>query len=154
MSLPEKIKVHTDAMLLWGKQDLFIERRFTTAESWNRTSTEESFRFRGIFRDREPVLQQLLSHSNVLILGEPGSGKSSIAKAAVHKLASSGNSTPVPALLKSYRGNLRHLLEQSTPPQILDAASTHRTYVLDGLDEVPSSFIGPVRSRDYRIKNG
>jgi hypothetical protein len=141
MSLNENIKTHTDAMLLWGKQDLFIERRFTTAESWNRTSTEESFRFRGIFRDREPVLQQLLSHSSVLILGEPGSGKSSIAKAAVHKLASSGNSTPVPAFLKSYRGDLRRLLEQSTPPEILDAANTHRTYVLDGLDEVPSTLL-------------
>src|SRR5205814_6468907 len=113
-------KMDTDSMLLWGKQEFFIERRFTTAESWDRNSTEESFRYRGIFRDREPDLQRLLQHSKVLILGEPGSGNSSIAKAAVHRLAEEGSRIPVPALLKGYRGNLRQLLETTTLPESLD----------------------------------
>jgi hypothetical protein len=128
-------------MLQWGDQSLFIERRFTAAESWNRYSADDGFRFRGVFRDREPKLQTILQHARILILGEPGSGKSTIIKAVVYRLAAEGLRAPVPALLKSYRGNLVTLLKTNTPAEILDDANLKRTYVLDGLDEIPSNFL-------------
>lgn len=140
MSLADNRQKHIEAMLEWSRLSLFLDRHFTTAESWNRTATEESFRYRGIFRDREPTLQRLLHHSRVLILGEPGSGKSSIAKAAVYQLSRDGHIS-VPALLKGYRGDLKKLLGENAPSGILEHQKIERTYVLDGLDEIPSQFL-------------
>lgn len=133
-------------MLEWGTQTLFIERRFSTAETWNKYSSEEAFRFRGVFREREPDLQRILQHARVLILGEPGSGKSTIIKAVVHRLAAEGLTIPMPALLKSYRGNLAALLKANTPSELLDDANVKRTYILDGLDEIPSNFLAQFTS--------
>jgi hypothetical protein len=116
-----------------------LARRFTAAESWTKATTQEGTRYVGLFREHEPDLAAILAHPKLLILGEPGAGKSTTGKAVIQHLQEHGqpNDIPVVASLKSYNGNLRTLLLQNTPALVLDAAELHRTYVLDGVDEVP-----------------
>jgi hypothetical protein len=45
--------------------DLFIDRKFMTSESWDKLSSEEAFRFRGLFRESEPGLAAVLEHARV-----------------------------------------------------------------------------------------
>ena len=116
-----------------------LARRFTAAESWTKATTQEGTRYVGLFREHEPDLAAILIHPKLLILGEPGAGKSTTGRAVVRHLQDHGQPTDIPvvASLKSYNGNVRTLLLQNTPALVLDAAELHRTYVLDGVDEVP-----------------
>ncbi len=116
---------------------LFLSRRFITAEAWTNATTQGG-RYLGLFREQEPDLAEVLEHRHILILGEPGAGKSTTARAIVQHLLSPGRPTEVPILasLKSYRGDLRALLAQYGPAEILDTGEITRTYVLDGIDEV------------------
>ncbi len=41
------------------------------------------------------------------------------------------------ASLKNYKGDLRDLLIENTPTAVLDTTGLTRTYILDGVDEVP-----------------
>jgi len=66
----------------------FIERKFLPDEKWRRCSGSEAFRYSGVLREHEPVLDQLLSHRKLVVVGEPGSGKSTIAKEVARRLAS------------------------------------------------------------------
>src|SRR6266567_3608097 len=86
----------------------YIPRRFTTASKTGEVPLEE-YRFRGVFREHEPELVEILTHPRILILAEPGGGKSVIARAAVHEFARAGR-VPVFVELKGYRGDLSQLL--------------------------------------------
>jgi hypothetical protein len=117
-----------------------LARRFTAAESWTKATTQDGTRYLGLFRENEPDLAAVLTHPKVLILGEPGAGKSTTGRAVVQHLDEHGKPADIPvvASLKSYTGNLRNLLLQSAPAIVLDMPELHRTYVLDGIDEVPA----------------
>jgi hypothetical protein len=116
-----------------------LARRFVAADRWTEATTEGG-RYWGMFREREPDLPAVLQHRRILILGEPGAGKSTAADAIVHHLLTNADPTEAPlrAALRSYRGNLRSLLLGVAPAEVLDARPAKRTYVLDGIDEVAS----------------
>ena len=115
-------------------------RRFVCAENWAKATSQGGTRYVGMFRENEPDLPTILTQSQLLILGEPGAGKSTAAKAvAQHLLAKNDATVPILSPLKSYNGNLRALLIQSVQPTILDAPTVMRTYILDGIDEVPTA---------------
>ncbi len=108
------------------------------AESWTKATTQDGIRYLGLFREHEPDIPVILTHPRLLILGEPGAGKSTTGRAIVqHLLDKEPTAIPVIASLKSYHGNLRDLLVQTVPATVLDAPIMNRTYILDGIDEVP-----------------
>jgi predicted NACHT family NTPase len=116
-----------------------LARRFTAAESWSKATTQEGTRYVGLFREHEPDFATILTHPRLLILGEPGAGKSTTGRALIKHIQEHGQPADIAvvASLKSYTGNLRNLLLENTPAIVLDAPALHRTYVLDGVDEVP-----------------
>ena len=116
-----------------------LARRFTAAENWTKATTQDGTRHLGLFREDEPDLAMVLTHPKLLILGEPGAGKSTTGRAVIQHLYERGQPTEIPvvASLKSYTGSLRNLLVENAPVIVLDTPELHRTYILDGVDEVP-----------------
>ena len=115
-----------------------LARRFVAAESWTKASTQDGIRYLGLFREQEPDLPTILTHRVLLILGEPGAGKSTTARAIAQHVLDNGQANAIPVIvsLKSYRANLRNLLLRTVPAKVLDALELARTYILDGVDEV------------------
>ncbi len=130
----QSLAAHTTAFIL--------ARRFTAGEQWDKATTHEGTRYLGLFRENEPDLPAILSHARLLILGEPGAGKSTTGSAVIRHLNDHGhqNEVPIIASLKSYAGDLRAVILQRVPANILDDAALRRTYVLDGIDEVPAQY--------------
>lgn len=121
-------------------------RRFVSAENWAKATTQGGTRYLGMFRENEPDLPAILTHRRLLILGEPGAGKSTAAKAvALHLLTNNDTDVPILSSLKSYKGELRALLLQSAPATILDTPTITRTFILDGIDEVPTAHRSTLR---------
>jgi hypothetical protein len=120
----------------------YIQRRFTTAPEEGEVPLED-YGLRGVFREREPELQELLSHPEILILAEPGAGKSMVARAAIRELIKNPKRIPIFSELRSYRRNLSDLVRSDKPVSlfaenlIIDGVPRQRTYILDGLDEIP-----------------
>src|SRR6266852_1154814 len=127
--------------------DRYVERRFTAADASGGLPADFDYRFHGSFRNLEPRLAELLTHPRVMVLAEPGGGKSITAYAALLEILSKGERIPVLAELKGYRSDLSLLMHQSVPAELLkvaafvDGAPVHRTYVLDGVDEVPAELV-------------
>jgi hypothetical protein len=118
----------------------FIERYFRTDEEWERVAAHD-FRSAHLSSHAEITLQRVCASRAAIVLGEPGSGKSTFAKAALQRLIA-GGMVPLFAQLRSYNGNLAALLSQSAPPELVtdprvDGALMERVLVLDGVDEVP-----------------
>src|ERR1035437_8723554 len=113
-------------------------RRFVAAESWTKATTQDGIRYLGLFWGNEPDLPAILTHPRALNFRKPGAGKSTTGRAIVqHLLDKEPTAIPVIASLKSYHGNLRNLLIQTAPAAVLDAPMITRTYILDGIDEIP-----------------
>jgi hypothetical protein len=122
-----------------ARLDRYISRRFATTSPNGEVPLEE-FRFRGVFHEREPELAEILTHPQLLVLAEPGGGKSMVSRAAVHEVARAGR-VPISVELKGYRDGFRHLLRSSTPLEVLEDRILERTYILDGIDEVPTELL-------------
>jgi energy-coupling factor transporter ATP-binding protein EcfA2 len=92
-----------------------------------------------MLREQEPNLKKLLVHRHLVIVGEPGSGKSTIARAVARLLGSQDSVVAVPIIvnLRSYRGDLKDLYRTQIPSSLLESQELKRHYILDGLDEVP-----------------
>src|ERR1700678_2640295 len=139
----EELRQYLARLLRELPLDRYVERRFTALEDTGGIPVEMDFRFRGMLRDREPKLPDILKHSRVLILAEPGGGKSVVARAGIHQFAREGGRLPVFAELKGYRGDLLALISTAAPAALLDPAAAvegrlvSRVYVLDGIDEIP-----------------
>jgi HEAT repeat protein len=125
------LAVHSPAFIL--------PRRFVAEESWTKAASAGGARYLGVLREYEPDLPGILVHKQLIILGEPGAGKSTTTRAIVQQVLNSETALPVFASLKSYDGNLRALLLRNTPASVLDATPLAKTYVFDGIDEVPST---------------
>lgn len=127
--------------------DRYIPRRFTALPESGSVSSDLDVRSYGLLREREPKLEELLTHPAIAIVADPGGGKSIVGRAAVHQIANAGERVPVLAEVKQYRGDLSNLFRITTPDELLEADASidgvplKRTYVLDGVDEVPSELL-------------
>ena len=145
MASPE-LQQYLDLLKTESSAGLYVSRRFSAATNEGGAEPDLGIQFRGVLRDREPALAELLNHPRVVILGEPGAGKSVVARAAVRTLIEEAERVPVYSELKQYRAdfNLVDLLKASVPAWLLDVDSSidgkrlARTYVLDGVDEIPT----------------
>ncbi len=121
----------------------YIERRFALAKEDGHLSQDFDYFKSSLPRDRQPDLVEVLEQKQLLVLAEPGGGKSIVAKAAVREFTKRTATLPVFAELKEYRGKLAELISSATPAWALQADAAvdgqilQRAFVLDGLDEVP-----------------
>lgn len=135
--------------------DRYVERRFTAVSDNDGIPADLDTHLRGIFRDREPGLRDVLKHTSALLLAEPGGGKSMVARAAIHHLVRAQERVPIFCELKEYRGDLAALMGEKTPAEIIDADTSingkplPRAYVLDGIDEIPAGLL-PQLATDLR----
>ena len=81
-----------------GEDPLYIERKFISDGKWRKYSGTETFRYSGILREQEPDLKKLLVIRSLVIVGEPGSGKSTIARAVARFLGSQNSLVDVPVV--------------------------------------------------------
>jgi hypothetical protein len=127
---------------------LYVPRRFTALPESGSVSDDLTFRTYGMLREREPALEEILTHPVIAIVADPGAGKSMVARASLQHLIADGKRVPVFAEVKQYRVDLPTLFRIKTPAAVLDAAAAmldgaplKRTYVLDGIDEVPTELV-------------
>lgn len=127
--------------------EFYIPRRFQAATAEGGAEPDVGIQLRGVFREGEPQLAEILKHPRTVVLGEPGAGKSLVTRAAVVELLSDGNRVPIVGELKAYRGDLLGLLRSNTPASLLDVAANasgkrlERAYIFDGVDEIPREMI-------------
>ena len=122
----------------------FIERLFRTDEDWERVTAHE-FRNVSLSSRTEITLDQVITRRATVILGEPGSGKSTITKAAVQR-GIALDRVPLLAELRFYNGDLSQLLTRTIPADLVtngmaDGVAVERVLILDGIDEVPQAHI-------------
>jgi hypothetical protein len=128
---------------------MYVPRRFTAATIEGGTDPDLGFEWRGVLREGEPKLREILKHPRLVILGEPGAGKSLVARAAAQELLRTDERVPILSELKEYRGDLRALLGTEAPRSILEPNASvdwellKRTFILDGLDEIPLELLAP-----------
>jgi hypothetical protein len=126
---------------------LYVPRRFTALAESGSVSSDLEFRSYGMLREREPALKEVLTHPAIAIVADPGGGKSVVGRAAVQQLVADGDRVPVLGEIKQYRVDLSTLFRITTPAAILDATAhvdgvpLKRTYVLDGIDEIPRELL-------------
>jgi KaiC/GvpD/RAD55 family RecA-like ATPase len=100
-------------------------------------------RYRGLFREQEPDIDGILKHSRVVLVGEPGSGKTVVTLEGAKRLARAVS-------LKSYGRNLRTLLRTAAPDHGLDAGNARRVsnHSFDALPDRQMPQIGPRHMED------
>jgi len=136
INMPEASTDYLSLIQLQHDLGFFRPRRFQTADDHDRFAAL-SFRT-GTFGDRNPGLESVLDNSAVVVLAEPGAGKSTIASAAV-RLALEKRRLPLYVPLRNYRDNLVAAATPS-PAGALDP-DCEWLLVLDGLDEMPETEI-------------
>lgn len=144
----QELQQYVDRLAQHATEDaLYVSRRFTALPESGSVSTELEYRHLGMLRDREPDLKEILTHPRIAIVADPGGGKSVVARAVIRQIIVDGTRVPLFAEVKEYRGNLALLLQVLAPPALLDLAETidgaaiRRTYVLDGIDEIPPDLL-------------
>lgn len=141
MATNERVSRYLADLAAKYRDDQYIPRLFRTAEEWDKWANQDwrSHRF-----GSEPDLEAILEQRRLVILGEPGSGKSTIASAAV-RVGLARGWVPVLVSLRGYRGNLKTLIAETIPADVLaDVVADQTTqvlFVLDGFDEVADEYI-------------
>ena len=126
---------------------LYVPRRFTALPESGNVSSDLEFRTYGMLREREPTLSEVLTHPSIAIVADPGAGKSVVGRASVQHLLAHCDRVPVFAEVKQYRVDLPTLFSIATPAAVLepgamvDGIPLKRTYVLDGIDEIPMELV-------------
>jgi hypothetical protein len=125
----------------------YVPRRFTALPESGNLSSDLEFRAYGMLREREPTLEEVLTHPSIAIVADPGAGKSVVGRAAVGHLLAHSDRVPVFAEVKQYRVDLPTLFRVTTPAAVLEPGATvdgvvlKRTYLLDGIDEIPMELV-------------
>ncbi len=124
-----------------------LARSFTTEREWDHWS---SFEFGTHVHDfgRDIQLDNVLAHRHAVVLGEPGSGKSVVARQAIELSAQQGL-IPIFLPLAAYSEDLPTLIRQHASDEALQATHIEdtpaaRLYIFDGYDEVAAD-----RFRDF-----
>ena len=117
---------------------LWRPRNFRTADDWNRWSSLDVRDCAS--NDHEAQLANVLYHRHAVVLGDAGSGKSSVARKAI-ELAAQQKLIPIFLPLAAYAEDLATLLPQYSSDEVLRATTiegtpAHRLYIFDGCDEV------------------
>ena len=109
---------------------LYVPRQFTALPESGSVPSDLDFRSYGMLREREPKLEELLTHPAIAIVADPGGGKSVVARAALRQIAASGERVPVFGEVKQYRGELQTLFRITSPADILEptAGAANRTW--------------------------
>jgi hypothetical protein len=142
----EDLKAYLQELVSKVPTENYIERRFALAKEDGHLSQDFDYFKSSLPRDRQPELAEVLEQKQLLVLAEPGGGKSIVARAAVREFAKRSFTLPVFVELQGYRGNLAELISSATPAWALepdaavDGQILKRALVLDGLDEVPVDF--------------
>jgi hypothetical protein len=118
-------------------RSFYRERHFETAEQWAKLAGS-GHRGWGM-SEYHPTLDSLLNNRAVVILGEPGAGKSTSARAAMLK-ASEREWIPFFAPLREYHGSINSVIQGPLPLEA-DDSSRPRLFVLDGFDEIPEGHL-------------
>jgi hypothetical protein len=144
----EELQQYRDQLLRdQALSPLYVPRRFTALPESGNLSSDLEFRTYGMLRDREPTLEEVLTHPSIAIVADPGAGKSVVGRAAVEHLLTHSDRLPVFAEVKQYRVDLPTLFRITTPAALLEPRATingvalKRTYVLDGIDEIPKELL-------------
>jgi predicted NACHT family NTPase len=141
MPMTDRLREYLRQLVTEHRDDLYIPRVFRRAEDWDKWAGHD---WRGHRFGNEPGLLALLEQRRVIVLGEPGCGKSTLASAAVR---SAIDKAWVPVLLKlrEYKGDLstqiRNTLPDAVREDVLSDPSTPLLFVPDGFDEVPSELV-------------
>jgi hypothetical protein len=135
----EALAAYLELVVRRHQLPFYIERAFRTDEEWDKDSGF-GFRYGSLAGRGDANIRRVLEHSAAVVLGDPGSGKSTVAQAAVRTVVDSG-SVPLFASLRSYRGDLTVLLRGEAPEELLnqpqvDGVPVAKTIILDGLDEL------------------
>ena len=85
----EELRQYIETTLALTHPTFYTERRFRTNEEWDRMSSSE-LRNESLGGEMEATLEQLLAHRSAVVLGEPGSGKSTVARVAVERTTARG----------------------------------------------------------------
>ena len=119
------------------ERDPYVDRRFESVRDFGRISVDE-LRFSSLVREQSPNLDGILKNSRVVLIGEPGSGKTMVTLEAAKRLANDASlsAVPVRASLRGYTGDLMELLRKSTAEDVFQSDNLKRVYLLDGLDEL------------------
>jgi hypothetical protein len=144
--MPETaLQNYLEALRVKHRDPLYIPRRFAVPPKADEVPSGMQAALRGSTREQAPQLDELLSRSRVAVLGEPGAGKSRVARAAVRQLAESGARIPIFCALREYRREegltaiirreLRAMGWENTYEDLLDIGQV--ACIFDGADEVP-----------------
>ena len=84
-------------MCLAGESSIeyHIERRFTPAKEGGGFPPDIARAYSTLLRAREPVIEELLRLPSLVVLAEPGAGKSTVARSAVIALAERTDVSPI-----------------------------------------------------------
>ena len=125
---------------------LYVPRRFTALPESGSVSSDLDFRSYGMLREREPMLEELLTHPAIASWPtrwrKVGCRPGGIAPARGQQRTRTGLGE-----VKQYRGDLQTLFRITAPADVLDPAAAvdgaplRRTYVLDGIDEIPTELL-------------
>ena len=64
-------------------------------EEWDRSNGFDSLRLQGMLRENSPDLALILQHSGVMLIGEPGLGKTWLARRCAVELADKESATRI-----------------------------------------------------------
>jgi hypothetical protein len=119
-----------------------IDRRFTLSKDGGGYAPDIARAYSSLLRAREPQITDLLELPNVIVLAEPGAGKSTVTRTAVLSLLSKLDLLPVRISLLECSSDrtVQHLVDAALNG-IHVAADERLYYLVDGIDEVPRELL-------------
>jgi hypothetical protein len=127
-----------------GAVEYYIPRRFTPVKESGGFPPDIARAYSTLLRAREPLIAELLQLPSLVVLAEPGAGKSTIARAAISALAARTDVVPIRISLLQCSAirPLSTLIASALGGTRIESKDLTFYYVLDGLDEIPREYLG------------